>query len=216
MKHIVGETRDNKPQGVHMPGATESQTIPQPQGTDRHWDQTNHKKGTTHMSNYQCRKCSYHDIQGWAREHQAMRGHNTGTRSREPTPHDKVHKTSGRTSPGTQDQCLSQVSRPLWLRITGKPSSNVNLRDAPWLILLDPSDASVTLILCPVIWSLVHMTKHVMLLPLPAIGRQCLLVEEETWHVQLFCQHWRILLLVTGGTSWQTWWTRAFPHRRQT
>ena len=29
----------------------------------------------------------------------------------------------------------------------------------------------------PVIWSLVHVTKHVMLLPLPAIGHQCLL----TW-----------------------------------
>ena len=56
MKHIVGETRDNEPQGVHMPGVTESQTKPQPQGTDRHRDWTNHKKGTTHMSNYQCRK----------------------------------------------------------------------------------------------------------------------------------------------------------------
>src|ERR1700733_13436404 len=30
MKHIVRDNRDNKPQGVHMPGATESQTKPQP------------------------------------------------------------------------------------------------------------------------------------------------------------------------------------------
>ena len=44
-----------------------------------------------------------------------------------------------------------------------------------------------TPILRPVIWSLVHVTNHVLLLPLPAIGRQCLPTAEETWHVDTPC-----------------------------
>ena len=61
-----------------------------------------------------------------------------------------------------------------------------------------------TPILRPVIWSFMHVTNHVLLLLLPAIGCQCLPDEEETWHVLLSCQHWRILLLTAGGTSWRT------------
>ena len=58
-----------------------------------------------------------------------------------------------------------------------------------------------TPILCPVIWSFVHVTNHVLLLPLPAIGRQCLLAKKETWHVQLLCQRWRVR--VDLDTSWE-------------
>ena len=87
------------------------------------------KKGTTHMSNYQCRKRCI----AW------RSGPSTWTSSYMRA----QHNTSGNTAPGTQDQCLSWVSRPLRLQITGKPSPNVNPHDAPWLILLDPSDASV-------------------------------------------------------------------------
>ena len=59
-------------------------------------------------------------------------------------------------------------------------------------------------ILRPVIWSYVHVTNHVLHLPLAVIECQCLLGREETWHVQLLCQYWRLLLLIAGGTSWRT------------
>ena len=81
MKHIVRYNKDNEPQGVHIPGATKSQTIPWPQCTNRHQDWTNHKTekharcqsysnmsyksaqwqySNTHMSNNQHCKCMYH------------------------------------------------------------------------------------------------------------------------------------------------------------
>ena len=48
MKHIVGETQDNKPQGIHMPGVTESQTQTTAQGLSCPKGWTNH---SLHIAN---------------------------------------------------------------------------------------------------------------------------------------------------------------------
>ena len=75
--------------------------------------------------------------------------------------------------------------------ITGIPSRNVKPCDAPWLILLDPSGASV----CqhPMVWSLVHVTNHVILIPaadsLLSVGATCkyLPVWQKCWHSLKLC-----------------------------
>ena len=135
MKHIVSEmqdNKDNKPQGIHMPGATKSYNSLQAQTTIENCTGRTTCPTISVVNMYQ---------RDWVIE------------NLDPMIH-------------TQD---------LGSNVAGIPYHQLWTHNAPWLILLDPSGMSVHQ--HPVVWSLVHVTNHVILIPaansLPSVGAMC-------------------------------------------